>query len=45
MSKPQKSSKPARNSRKQEVKRLLAEQQRPRPQPSNLEEVFYKRLG
>lgn len=43
--KPLKPSKQSRNNRKQEVKRLLEEQQRPQPQPSNLEEVVYKRMG
>ena len=44
--KPQKPSKQSRNNRKQEAKRLLAQQQRP-PQahPLRLEEVVFKRLG
>lgn len=43
---PIKPSKQQRNSRKQEVKRLLSEQQRQQEQaPRRLEEVVYKRLG
>lgn len=43
--KPQKPSKASRNQRKQEVRRLLAQQQRPQPVPARLEDVVYKRLG
>lgn len=42
--KPKKPSKQARDSKKQEIKRLLA-QQRPQTYPQRLEEVAYKRLG
>ena len=42
--KPPKPSRQARNSKKQEIKRLL-EQQRQQPNPVRLEEVMYKRLG
>ena len=44
--KPQKPSKASRNQRKQEARRLLAQQQRP-PQanPLRLEDVVVKRLG
>ena len=43
--KPLKPSKQARNSRKQETKRLLEQQQRPQPNPVRLKEVVFKRLG
>ena len=43
--KPLKPSKQSRNSKKQETKRLLEQQQRPQPVPMRLEEVAYKRLG
>ena len=43
--KPLKPSKQSRNSKKQETKRLLEQQQRPQPNPVRLEEVAYKRLG
>ena len=44
--KPPKPSKASRNQRKQEARRLLAQQQRPQQaNPLRLEEVAYKRLG
>ena len=43
--KPLKPSKQSRNSKKQETKRLLEQQQRPQPNPVRLEEVVFKRLG
>ena len=44
--KPPKPSKASRNQRKQEARRLLAQQQRPQQaNPLRLEEVVYKRLG
>ena len=44
--KPTKPSKASRNQRKQEARRLLAQQQRPQQaNPLRLEEVAYKRLG
>ena len=43
--KPTKPSKQSRNNRKQEAKRLLAQQPQPQPNPLRLEEVVFKRLG
>ena len=44
--KPAKPSKASRNQRKQEARRLLAQQQRPQQaNPLRLEEVAFKRLG
>lgn len=43
--KPIKASKQNRNRKKQEVKRLLKDQQHPRPIPLRLEDVVNKRLG
>lgn len=42
---PLKPSKQSRNSKKQETKRLLEQQQRPQPNPVRLEDVVSKRLG
>ena len=44
--KPAKPSKQSRNNRKQEVKRLMAQQRRPpQPNPVRMEEAVFKRLG
>ena len=44
--KPANPSKASRNQRKQEARRLLAQQQRPQQaNPLRLEEVAYKRMG